>query len=199
MTHDSSHHIDLHFHEVSKKTIFGFWVYLMTDAIMFATLFAAYAVLRSNTAGGPPASALLSLPYALVETLVLLGSSLACGVAMVFLGKGHKMKTIGWYVVTFLLGAIFLAMVAGEFQDLIHSGYGWGRSAFLSSYFTLIGTHALHIAFGLFFMIVFIRELLRQGIVPTTLRRLACLKLFWFFSYFIWIFMFAIIYLIGAA
>ncbi len=198
MTQESEHHIDFHFHEVSKNTIFGFWVYLMTDAIMFATLFATYAVLRNNTSGGPPASVLLSLPYALGETILLLTSSLTCAIAMLFLTKGHKMKTIGWYGVTFLLGAIFLAMVAGEFLDLIARGNGWNRSAFLTSYFTLVGTHALHIVFGLLFMAVFLLELLRRGIVPSTLRRLTCLKLFWFFSYFIWIFMFAIIYLIGA-
>ncbi len=198
MKEESLHPIDFHFHEVSKNTIFGFWVYLMTDAIMFATLFATYAVLRNNTNGGPLASQLLSLPYALGETMLLLGSSLTCAIAMLCLAKGHKMKTMGWYGVTFLLGALFLAMVFSEFQDLIQSGNGWGRSAFLSSYFTLVGTHALHIAFGLLFMAVFLYELYRQGIVPTTLRRLTCLKLFWFFSYFIWIFMFAIIYLVGA-
>lgn len=196
---EHEHHADLHFIEVSKNTIFGFWVYLMTDAILFATLFATYAVLHDNTFGGPSARELFSLPHALGETIVLLASSLTCALAMVAVSKSDKTKTIGWYGATFLLGICFLAMVGTEFARLIESGNGWDRNAFLTAYFTLIGTHALHIVFGLLFMIVFLWEVFQRGLVPVTIRRLTCLKLFWFFSYFIWIFMFAIVYLIGAS
>jgi cytochrome o ubiquinol oxidase subunit 3 len=196
---EHEHHADLHYIEVSKNTIFGFWVYLMTDAILFATLFATYAVLHDNTFGGPSSRELFSLPHALGETIVLLASSLTCGLAMLAVSKSDKTKTIGWYGATFILGVCFLAMVGTEFSRLIASGNGWDRNAFLTAYFTLIGTHALHIVFGLLFMIVFLWEVFRRGLVPVTIRRLTCLKLFWFFSYFIWIFMFAIVYLIGAS
>lgn len=193
------HHISTHHHEVSSNTIFGFWVYLMTDAILFATLFATYAVLRNNTFGGPTAHELLSLSYALVETIVLLGSTFTCGLAMLAVHKDDKRQTIAWYAATFVLGIVFLILVGNEFASLIKCGNGWQRNAFLSSYFTLIGTHALHIVFGLLFIVVFLWEVVKRGLVPVTIRRLTCLKLFWFFSYFIWIFMFAIVYLIGAS
>lgn len=193
------HHIATHHHEVSSNTIFGFWVYLMTDAIVFATLFAAYAVLRNSTFGGPTAQELLSIPYALVETIILLVSTFTCGLAMLAAPRGEKKKTIAWYAITFILGVVFLILVGNEFASLVKSGNGWQRNAFLSSYFTLIGTHALHIVFGLLFMAVFLWEVIKRGLVPVTIRRLTCLKLFWFFSYFIWIFMFAIVYLIGAS
>jgi cytochrome o ubiquinol oxidase subunit III len=185
-------------HDTSANTIFGFWVYLMTDAIMFATLFATYAVLRDSVFGGPTARELFSPSYALIETLILLASSFTCGLAMLAVPKGDKTKTVAWYAVTFVLGVCFLSMVGGEFIRLVESGNSWQRNAFLSSYFTLIGTHALHIVFGLLFMIVFLKEVVKRGLIPVTIRRLTCLKLFWFFSYFIWIFMFAIVYLIGA-
>ena len=196
---NGQHHMDTHHHEVSSNTLFGFWIYLMTDAIVFATLFAAYAVLRNSTFGGLTAHELLSLPYALLETVVLLASTFTCGLAMLAVPKNNKKQTIGWYAATFVLGFVFLVLVGNEFASLIESGNGWQKNAFLSSYFTLIGTHALHIVFGLLFMFVFLWEVKKRGLVPVTIRRLTCLKLFWFFSYFIWIFMFAIVYLIGAS
>jgi len=191
-------HPDSH-HDVSTNTIFGFWVYLMTDAILFSTLFATYAVLRDATAGGPSAKELFNLPYVLAETLVLLASSFACGLAMAAVPQGRKGVVFAGYGVAFLLGVVFLVMVGTEFCHLAAEGRGWERSAFLTSYFTLVGTHALHILFGLLFMAIFLVQVGRWGLIPVTVRRLACLKLFWFFSYLIWIFMFTLVYLIGAS
>ena len=192
------HTSDAHHHDPTANTIFGFWIYLMTDCIMFATLFAAYAVLHDSTFGGPTARELFSLPYALAGTVVLLLSSFTCGMAMLAVPRKEKMKTIAWYGVTFVLGLCFLALIGVEFSRLVESGNGWQRNAFLTSYFTLIGTHALHIVFGLVFMALFMVQVFRWGLIEITIRRLSCLKIFWFFSYLIWIFMFAIVYLIGA-
>lgn len=185
-------------HDTSATTTFGFWVYLMTDSIVFATLFAAYAVLRDSTFGGPGGRELFDLHYVLYETILLLVSSFTCGIAMTAIAAKNKAKLVVWYLVTFLLGIGFLTMVGGEFTQLIEKGYTWQKSAFLTSYFTLIGTHALHIVFGLLFILILLGQTIRWGIIPMTIRRLTCLKLFWFYSYLIWIFMFSIVYLIGA-
>ncbi len=182
-------------HDVNANTTFGFWVYLMTDSIMFATLFATYAVLHNSTFGGPGAEELLSIRFALWETIVLLASSLTAGIAMSY---SQTKQMAGWFGATFFLGIIFLIFVCKDFSNLIASGNGWQRNAFTASYFTLIGTHALHIVFGLLFIVIFLYQAFKWGLIPMTIRRLNCLKLFWFYSYFIWIFMFAIVYLIGA-
>lgn len=195
MKHES--YPDTH-HDVTSNTLFGFWVYLMTDFILFATLFAAYAVLRNATFGGPSAHELLSLPSALAGTLILLTSSFTCGMAMLAIPRQDKTKLTLWFAITFLLGLIFLFLVGREFVHLIETGNSWQRNAFLSAYFTLIGTHALHIGFGLLFMALFVIQSLRWGLIPVTIRRLSCLSLFWFFSYVVWIFMFTIVYLLGA-
>jgi cytochrome o ubiquinol oxidase subunit III len=185
-------------HDVSSNTIFGFWLYLMTDCIMFATFFAAYAVLHNNTYGGPSAHELLNLPYALTETMVLLTSSFTCGIAMWFAPRKKIRMMIVLFGLTFLLGALFLYLGMSEFNRLIAGGNTWKSNAFLSSYFTLIGTHGLHIVFGLLMMVVFIIQLLRRGLTGMILRRLTCLRMYWHFLYLIWIFTFAIVYLIGA-
>jgi cytochrome o ubiquinol oxidase subunit III len=198
MTEATEHFPDAH-HDASANTIFGFWIYLMTDFIMFATLFAAYAVLRNNTFGGPSARELLSIPYALVQTLVLLTSSFSCGMAMLSVRKNDKTKLFAWYGISFLLGLCFLFMIGFDFAHLIETGNTWTRNAFLSSYFTLVGLHGLHIVLGLIFMVFFLLQVRVRGLIPVTIRRLACLKQFWFFSYIVWIFMFTIVYLIGAS
>ena len=185
-------------HDVSSNTIFGFWIYLMTDCIMFATFFAAYAVLFNNTFGGPSGKDLFSLPFALAETIVLLASSFTCGVAMVEAPRNKIGKMVVWFGLTFLLGVVFLWMQMSEFQRFALDGNTWERSAFLSSYYTLIGTHGLHIVVGLILMLVFVAQLLRRGITTVTLRRLTCFRIYWQFLYFIWIFTFAFVYLMGA-
>lgn len=185
-------------HDHSANTIFGFWVYLMTDFILFATFFAAYAVLRTGTFGGPGARELFHLPFALAETLVLLTSTFTCGMASLAISRSTRKRLFIWYGVTFFLGLCFLGMLSCDFIHLVEMGQSWDQNAFLSAYFSLVGLHGLHIVIGLFFIIFFLAQVWIRGIIPVTIRRLTCLKLFWFFSYFIWIFMFTIVYLLGA-
>lgn len=186
-------------HDVSSNTIFGFWVYLMTDCVMFASFFAAYAVLQTGTWGGPGPKELFDLRFALLETLVLLASSFTCGVAMLYAPKNERAKTLFWFSLTFLLGSLFMALEFMEFGRIMAKGYSWQTSGFLSSYFTLIGTHGLHIIVGLLLMLFFLWQLMRRGFTAMVLRRLVCLKMYWHFLYLIWIFTFAIVYLIGGS
>ncbi len=184
--------------EGNANTVFGFWVYLMTDCILFGVLFAVYAVLHNNTFGGPGAKDLFSLPLALGESIVLLVSSFTSGYAMRSVGPKDKNKVLFWFGVTFLLGAAFLTMELLEFSILIKEGSSWQRSGFLSAYFTLVGTHGLHIAFGLLWMIVLLIPVMRKGLTPLSVKRLTCLKLFWHFLDIVWIFLFTVVYLMGA-
>ncbi len=180
----------------SRKSL-GFWIYLMTDCILFATLFATFAVLRTATAGGPSGADLFDLNFVLVETMLLLASSFTVGLAMLGAERGFKKQSIAWLMVTFLLGAAFLGMEIWEFNHLIHEGHGWQQSAFLSSYFVLVGTHGLHIAVGLIWMLVVIYRLVQRNFKETDVRRLSLLSLFWHFLDIIWIFIFSFVYLIG--
>lgn len=182
---------------VHSRKSFGFWVYLMTDCILFATLFATFAVLQSATAGGPSGAELFDMPFVLVETMLLLASSFTVGLAVLGADSGYKKQTIAWLVATFLLGASFLAMELWEFNHLIAEGAGWQTSAFLSSYFVLVGTHGLHIAVGLIWMAVIIFRLFQRNFKETDIRRLSLLGLFWHFLDVIWIFIFSFVYLIG--
>ncbi len=183
---------------VENKTTFGFWVYIMTDCVLFATLFAVYAVLHNNTFGGPSGHQLFDLPYVLSETLILLTSSFTCGLAMLSAAKGDKNKVLFWFGLTFLLGASFLGLELREFRHLVVDGDGWRRSGFLSSYFTLVGTHGLHITVGLLWMAVMMVRTWKQKLTESTIRRLTLLSLFWHFLDIIWIFIFTIVYLFGA-
>jgi cytochrome o ubiquinol oxidase subunit 3 len=169
----------------------------MTDCILFATLFATYAVLHTSTWGGPTSKELWNLPFALAETLVLLASSFTCGLAGIAARHEDKNKVCFWFGVTFLLGLAFLAMEWTEFSRLIHGGNGWQRNAFLSAFFTLVGTHGLHIAAGLLWIIVLVPQIFRKGLTPITIRRLTCLSMFWLFFYVVWIFVFTFVYLMG--
>jgi len=179
-----------------KKTI-GFWIYLMTDCLLFASLFATFAVLRGNTFGGPGGDELFDLPFVLLETMVLLTSSFTVGLAILGSVRGYKKQTLIWLVATFLLGAFFLGLELFEFSQLIAEGNGWQRSGFLSSYFTLVGTHGLHIAIGLLWLAVMIYRLWRYKFKKTDIHRLALFGLFWHFLDVVWIFIFSIVYLIG--
>ncbi len=182
-----------------SKTIFGFWTYLMTDCILFATLFATYAVLHENTNGGPSGHDLFSLPFALTETLLLLTSSFTCGLALIATQQKLKRYLITWLFVTFLLGSGFLTMELTEFTDLVKEGNSWQRSAFLSSFFTLVGTHGLHITSGLIWILVMLFQVFSRGITTSVLRRISCFTLFWHFLDVIWIFIFTIVYLFGVS
>ncbi len=184
-------------HETNDKVIFGFWVYLMTDLIMFAALFAAYAVLRNNTFGGPAGKELFSLPFVLIETLILLTSSFTTGLGMLAARRNDKNQTLTWFGITFLLGASFLALELNEFSRLIAEGHSPQKSAFLSSFFTLVGTHGLHITVGLLWIMTMMIQIVRSGLTTNNVRKLTCLSLFWHFLDIVWIFIFTIVYLMG--
>lgn len=184
--------------ETDSKAIFGFWVYLMTDCVLFASLFATYAVLRNNTFGGPTGGQLFSLPFVLTETLILLTSSFMAGLGVLAARRGDKRQVLTFFGITFLLGLAFLTMEVTEFHHLVVEGNSWRRSGFLSAFFTLVGTHGLHITVGLTWMLVLMGQVLRNGLKVATVRRLTMLSLFWHFLDIIWIFIFSIVYLMGA-
>lgn len=180
-----------------SKTIIGFWTYLMTDCLLFATLFATYAVLHHETFGGPSAREIFGLKTAFTETMILLLSSVTCGFAILASVKGAKNRVIFWLIITFLLGASFISMELREFTHLVQEGNSWSRSAFLSSFFTLVGTHGLHVSFGLLWMLVMFFQVYFKGITVDTFRRLVVFSQFWHFLDLIWIFIFTFVYLMG--
>lgn len=189
-------------HEVEQQKAFsrkslGLWVYLMTDCILFATLFAVFVVLRNATAGGPTGADIFNLDFVLAETLILLTSSLTIGVSVLAARAGSKKLALSFLAATFVLGASFLAMELWEFKHLISEGYGWQRSAFLSAFFVLVATHGFHIAVGLLWIIVVWIRLYKRDFATSDVSRLSLLGLFWHFLDVIWIFVFSIVYLIG--
>jgi cytochrome o ubiquinol oxidase subunit 3 len=184
--------------EATDKTTFGFWVYLMTDCVLFASLFAVYAVLHGNTFGGPSGQELFKLPYVLIETMILLTSSFTCGMAILAAQRRDRNQVVLWLGVTFMLGAAFLGLELSEFHTLAAEGNSWRRSGFLSSYFVLVATHGLHITVGLIWMAVTAVFTLKRGLTEGILKRLTLLSLFWHFLDLIWIFIFTIVYLFGA-
>lgn len=176
----------------------GFWLYLMSDIMIFASLFATYMILRNGTAGGPSGKDIFDLNFVFVETLLLLTSSLACGLAYVASRFGKKQLVVIGLVATLLLGGAFLTMELYEFAKLIAEGDGPGRSAFLSAYFTLVGTHGLHIFVGLLWGIVLLFYIARHGVSSHATRKIGLFTLFWHFLDVVWIFIFSIVYLLGA-
>jgi cytochrome o ubiquinol oxidase subunit 3 len=184
--------------ETYSKTIFGFWVYIMSDCVLFTTLFATYAVLHNNTFGGPSGKELFSPPFTLTETMILLVSSFTCGLALMAAHRNERKKVVAWLCVTLLLGFSLIAMELTEFHHLVVTGNSWERSAFLSSFFTLVATHGTHITIGSLWMIVMIGQVLYRGLTPPTLRRLKCFSLFWHFLDVVWIFIFTLVYMMEA-
>lgn len=182
----------------TSKTIFGFWTYLMTDCVLFATLFATYAVMHKNTYGGPGLSDIFDAPFVLTETLILLTSSFTCGLALLAAQRGQTLHVLRWLVVTFVLGLTFLGMEIYEFNHLINEGHGPDHSGFLSAFFTLIGTHGLHITVGLLWSVILAIQTIRLGLTPNVKRRLTLWSLFWHFLDIVWIFIFTMVYLMGA-
>ncbi len=182
-------------HDTNDKTIFGFWVYLMTDLIVFAALFATFAVLRNNTFGGPGGREIFNMPNVLIETLILLTSSFTAGLAILSAHRNDKNQVIFWFGITFLLGLAFLTMELTEFRKLVAEGNSWQRSGFLSSFFTLVGTHGLHITAGLVWMAVLLIKVVISGLNSSNTRKLTLLSLFWHFLDIVWIFIFTIVYL----
>lgn len=189
-----SHHVD-HEAEATERVMFGFWVYLMTDLLMFAVLFAVYAVLHGNTVGGETGRELFSLPLALSETLILLTSSFTVGIAMIAARQRKKAHTLIWFGITFLLGLAFLSIELYEFAEFIHEGHTMQTNAFLSSFFVLVGTHGLHITSGLLWMGITLIYVMKRGLTTSMVRKLSMLSLFWHFLDIVWIFIFTVVYM----
>lgn len=187
----TSHHL------THDRVSFGFWVYLMSDCVLFACLFAAYAVFQGATFAGATLESLVSVPFVLVETMLLLTSSFTAGLALLAARERHRSLTVSLLAVTLLLGVAFLSMEVYEFSSLIAEGAGPSRSAFLSSFFTLIGTHGLHVFFGMLWLMVILAHIAIRGLTPGTLVKITIFSLFWHFLDLIWIFIFTFVYLFG--
>jgi cytochrome o ubiquinol oxidase subunit 3 len=183
--------------EANDRVLFGFWLYLMTDLLMFAVLFAVYAVLHGNTQGGPGGNELFSLPLALTETLILLTSSFTCGLGMIAARRGIKSQVLVWFGITFILGLAFLGLELREFTEFIREGHTLSSNAFFSSFFTLVGTHGLHITSGLLWMGTTLVFVMKRGLNPHMVRKLSLLSLFWHFLDIVWIFIFTVVYLMA--
>ena len=185
-------------HHPENGTLLGFWLYLMSDCLVFASLFATYGVLGRNYAGGPSGADLFQLPLVAVNTSLLLLSSITYGFAVIAMQRRRQGATLAWLALTGLLGAGFIGVELHEFANLIHEGNGPQRSAFLSSFFTLVGTHGLHVTFGIVWLLTLMAQVARHGLIAANRRRLMCLSMFWHFLDVIWIGVFTFVYLIGA-
>ncbi|WWP01872.1 MAG: cytochrome o ubiquinol oxidase subunit III [Candidatus Dasytiphilus stammeri] len=184
---------------INAKKVFGFWIYLMSDCILFASLFATYAVLVNGTADGPMGKEIFNLPLVLLETACLLLSSVSYGIAMVRISQTSNVtKGMIWLGLTWMLGLVFIYMEMYEFHKLVTENYGPQRSGFLSIFFTLVGTHGLHVISGLVWMAVLIYQLYKRGLTTINRTRMECLSLFWHFLDVIWICVFTVVYLIGS-
>jgi len=184
-------------HHPENSTLLGFWLYLMSDCLVFACLFVAYAVLGRAYAGGPTGAELFDLPLVATNTALLLLSSITYGFAMLESQRKRLGSTLLWLGVTGLLGAGFIALELHEFTHLIHEGAGPQRSAFLTSFFALVGTHGLHVSFGIIWLVTLMFQLNRHGLIPENRRRLMCLSMFWHFLDVVWIGVFTFVYLMG--
>ncbi|OYR23587.1 cytochrome o ubiquinol oxidase subunit III [Brucella pseudogrignonensis] len=184
-------------HHPENSTMLGFWLYLMSDCLIFAVLFATYGVLGRNYAAGPAPADLFDLNLVAINTAMLLLSSITYGFAMLQMQRDEKTATLFWLAITGIFGAIFLAIEVYEFSHLIREGAGPGRSAFLSSFFTLVGTHGLHVTFGIIWLITLMLQVTRHGLIVENRRRLMCLSMFWHFLDVIWIGVFSFVYLLG--
>ncbi|XJZ25765.1 cytochrome o ubiquinol oxidase subunit III [Bacillota bacterium Lsc_1132] len=193
-THASGHdhgHVDQ-----EELKVLGFWIFLVTDVLLFATFFAAYAVLRTHTNGGFTAKD-FDIPTFVIETFILLISSFTSGLAVLSMHKNNKKALISWLVVTAALGAVFVGLEISEFTRMVAEGATISKSAFLTSFFSLVGTHGLHVSFGILWMIGLIFQLSKKGITPVTKRKISIISLYWHFLDAVWIFIFTIVYLMG--
>lgn len=186
-----------HHHDAAAERELGFWFYLMSDAVIFALLFSTYAVMSGNSAGGPTSADVFELSTAFMETLMLLASTFTFGLASLAVGRRDRSGVILWLVVTLAFGAAFLALELSEFTHLISIGAGPDRSGFLSAFFTLVGTHGLHVSAGMIWVIVMITQVARKGLSDAVVSRVVRLGLFWHFLDLIWVGIFSIVYLPG--
>lgn len=196
---DQQHHEEHDHHvEEANKVIFGFWLFLMSDCIVFAVLFSCYFVLKDNTFGSIGIGEAASLPYVLIISLALLTSSFTYGLGFLSHRNGNKPAAYSWFVLTFLLGAVFVVMSYIELAELVHMGDDWTKSAFLSSFFTLITVHLIHVIIGLVWMIIMALQMGCPRYESFIDKRLTCLGLYWNFLDIVWVVIFTFVYLMGA-
>ena len=183
----------------SKRIVtgYGFWIFILSDMIMFSALFAAYAVLQGNTAGGPTGAELFDLRSVFIETMCLLLSSYTCGLGALSAERRQPGRFLIFAVLTFVLGAAFLFIEVSEFARMVQKGAGPSRSAFLSAFFTLVGTHGVHVAGGLIALIYLAAQVIAKGLRAAVLRRLLCWSLFWHALDIVWVGVFTLVYLMG--
>ncbi|MDF3031759.1 MAG: cyoC [Moraxellaceae bacterium] len=184
-------------HHPQNGTLLGFWLYLMSDCLIFACLFAVYGVLGRSYAGGPTGAELFDLKLVAVNTAMLLLSSITYGFAMIAMLKRNVRGVLGWLAVTGLFGLAFVGIELYEFAHLIHQGAGPQRSAFLSAFFALVATHGLHVSFGIVWLVVLMLQVRKLGLTGPNQRRLVCLSMFWHFLDVVWIGVFTFVYLMG--
>ncbi len=188
---------DEHDHAEGGSTMLGFWIYLMSDCLIFAILFAVYGVLGTNYAAGPAPKDLFDLSLVALNTTMLLLSSITYGFAMLSMEKNRVAATQAWLAVTGLFGLAFLGIELYEFAHMIHEGATPQRSGFLSAFFTLVGTHGLHVTFGIIWLVTLMIQVSQRGLIAANRRRLMCLSMFWHFLDVIWIGVFTFVYLMG--
>ena len=176
---------------------YGFWIFILSDMVMFSALFAAFAVLRDNTAGGPTGAELFNLRNVFIETMCLLLSSYTCGIGVLSAERGQPTVFLFFAIFAFVLGAAFLFIEVTEFAGMVAKGAGPSRSAFLSSFFTLVGTHGVHVASGLVALVYLVAQVIVHGLRPAVLRRLLCWSLFWHALDIVWVGVFTLVYLMG--
>lgn len=184
-------------HPEGASTMLGFWLYLMSDCLIFAMLFAVYAVIGANYAAGPAPRDLFDLPLVALNTSMLLLSSITYGFAMLAMGRNRTAQMQVWLAITGIFGLCFLGIELYEFAHMIHEGATPQRSGFLSAFFVLVGTHGLHVAFGVIWLTTLMVQVAIRGLIPANKRRLMCLSLFWHFLDVIWIGVFTFVYLMG--
>ena len=186
-----------HAHGPGSATLLGFWIYLMSDALLFAALFATFGVLGTSYAGGPTPREIFELPLVALNTSILLVSSITYGFAMLSMEQAAVKRTQAWLAVTGLLGMSFVGIELFEFGKLIAEGATPQRSGFLSAFFTLVSTHGLHVTFGIIWIGVMLVQVQKRGLIPDNRRRLLCLSMFWHFLDVVWIGVFTYVYLLG--
>ncbi|AWB43587.1 cytochrome o ubiquinol oxidase subunit III [Paenibacillus sp. CAA11] len=189
--HDHGHH------DPNELKVLGFWFFLISDVILFSVLFATFIVLRNSTAGGPTGEELFNMPGVIAETFILLTSSFTSGLAVLAMNRNQKKQLIGWLIVTAILGAAFIGLEISEFVEMVHEGAAYTTSAFTSAFFTLVGTHGLHVSLGLLWMIGLMIQIGRRGITDTTRGKITVISLYWHFLDVIWIFLLTVVYLMG--
>jgi cytochrome aa3-600 menaquinol oxidase subunit 3 len=183
--------------EQNRMNILGFWIFLGAEIVLFATLFGVYGVLYERYAGGPTHQDIIMMREVMIQTLLLLTSSFTCGLAIFEMRRNNFRGLLTWLIITLLLGAGFLIMEINEFIHYVHEGATMQTSAFLSSFFVLLGTHGLHVTMGIGWAILIIIQLLKRGITPVTARKMFIIGLYWHFLDVVWIFIFTFVYLKG--